>query len=199
MAPYRFKRVLIGVVLVMGRAPAHCAEPSNSDLAAAYERQTFASTPFAEVISGRWDVVPEMQPLFDEMSARPQAHGKIADMTFLIFNKDTEEKFWRDDESKKLGEAVRKIAARRNHKILATGSCGESGGQPFYAHFILTQCEGEAFISVLYYEQESFEPWRIHYIAGKERTMDLLVFEMGSRASGTQVLAMRRSSKEPEQ
>jgi hypothetical protein len=128
------------------------------------------------------------------LSERPGTHGKIEDMTFAIYDKEHQKKYL--DFSKKepaLQQALEELQTQRGHTLIAIGGCGESGGQPFYADFLLTLREGETFLSIINHSENKFEPWRIHYIRGKERVLDLLIFEMGTKTTGRQVMAFRRS------
>ena len=173
------------------------AEPSRAEIAAIVQRQEMRPTPTVEFVAGRWDVISEAKPIFDPMSELPGVHGPIEDLTFMIYDDEAEATFWQDRENQSLDEKVKKQAADFNHKIVATGSCGESGGQPFYASFVITTCEGETFLSVLNYSQQRFEPWRMHLITGNQSKTDMLILELGTKTGGRHLVAFRRSDKPP--
>ncbi|MBL9162838.1 MAG: hypothetical protein JNL18_08910 [Planctomycetaceae bacterium] len=96
----------------------------------------------------------------------------------------------------KLGEQrLKKSLADANHIVIGGGHLSGSVKERPLAyldeHFLLTQCDGETFISALIIDAAEFMPQRIHRIPGKKRSDDVLIVEFGS-ATHNQICVLRR-------
>lgn len=193
--PYRciFKSTLcIGFIVALLLPTATPGqERTEAEIEAVYQRQIMAPTDFATALAGKWVAVSDIQPILDDLSERPDSHGRFKD--FQIEFVDQEE-FWGYRPIQPSAESMKRTAEEFNHTIVATGMAGGRAGiDGFGAFFVLTQCAGETFLCVVNFgDVATIEPWRVHYIAGKDPAKSLLIVEMGPRHTGQQVVVFRR-------
>lgn len=160
----------------------------------AEEARNSSPSKVAESIAGKWTAVPEVQGYFDRLSAAPTSLGGTVEHIHIELMEA--EKLIGEFKDLKRGEQrLKKILADANHVVVGAGHFGGSvKDRPLAyldAYFLLTQCDGETFISALNIDAATTEPWRIHRIPGKKRSDDVLIMEFGP-ANHNQICAFRR-------
>jgi hypothetical protein len=148
----------------------------------------------AESIAGDWTAVPEVQGFFDRLSSAPTSLGGVVEHVHIELMEP--EKIIGGFKDLKLGEQrLKKSLADANHIVIGGGHLSGSVKERPLAyldeHFLLTQCDGETFISALIIDAAEFMPQRIHRIPGKKRSDDVLIVEFGS-ATHNQICVLRR-------
>ena len=160
-----------------------------SGLLQASELVDVPQSQIVKAIAGSWTVVKEVQGFFDDISSRPNSQGGVVEK-FQIKIIEMEE-FWDFRQVRQVEEAIKKLATADEHEIVATGlfqaSVARKPWAGFDGFFLLTQKNGESFLSVLNIDGATFMPWRIHHIPGKNRDKDLLIVEFGEFANSRQV------------
>jgi hypothetical protein len=153
-----------------------------------------ASNETAAAIAGHWTGVPELQTAFDDASPDPDYLGRLD--TFEIELTDMP-KFWADNELQPLEKSLKQLASKRKHKILATGAFGATGERlPTFGYGLITQTDGQTFLSVIAFDPVDLMPWRLHYIPGKNRGKDMLIVEIDEPGQ-RQIAIFRRSAETP--
>jgi hypothetical protein len=130
-------------------------------------------------IAGRWIAIPQLQKLLDDNSPTPDFEGTLDTFDVQLMPMAT---FWTDPELRQVEKAMKGLASRQKHEIVATGSFGASIAKrplaALYGYFMMTQKEGETFLCVLNIDGVTFIPWRLFHIPGKTRKKDLLLVEL---------------------
>lgn len=148
----------------------------------------------AEAIRGEWTAVPEVQGFFNRVSSAPTTlGGAVEEIRIDLLAPDDIIGEFKD---LKFGEQrLKKSLADANHVVVGGGHLsGSVKDRPLAyldEYFLLTQCDGETFISSLIIDTAEFMPQRIHRIPGKKRDDDVLIVEFGS-ASHNQICIFKR-------
>ena len=148
----------------------------------------------AESIAGDWTAVPEVQDFFDRLASAPTSLGGVVEQVHIELMEP--ENIIGGFKDLKLGEQrLKKSLADANHVVVGAGHLSGSVKDKPLAYldeyFLLTQCDGETFISALIIDAAEFMPQRIHRIPGKKRSDDVLIVEFG-RATYNQICVLRR-------
>jgi len=148
-----------------------------------------------ESIAGDWTAVPEVQGFFDHLSSAPTSLGGVVEKVHIELMEP--EEIIGGFKDLKLGEQrLKKSLADANHVVVGAGHLsGSVKDRPLAyldEHFLLTQCDGETFISALNIDAVEFVPQRIHRIPGKKRSDDVLIVAFG-RATYNQICVLRRA------
>ncbi|MEM8943547.1 MAG: hypothetical protein AAGD11_00065 [Planctomycetota bacterium] len=153
----------------------------------------------AKTIAGSWVVLKEIQGTFDEISSRPNSQGGVVEkfQTKIVGM----EEFWGIRQVQQVEKAIKELAAESQHEIVATGlfqaSVVKKPLAGFGGLFLLTQKDGESFLSVLHIDGAKFVPWRIHHIPGKTREKDLLIVEFGEYVNSRQITVFQFDGELP--
>ena len=148
----------------------------------------------AESIAGDWTAVPEVQGFFDRLASAPTSLGGAVELVHIELMEP--KKIIGEFKDLKLGEQrLKKSLADANHIVVGGGHLsGSVKDRPLAyldEYFLLTQCDGETFISALNIDAAEFVPQRIHRISGKKRSDDVLIVEFG-RATYNQICIFKR-------
>lgn len=160
----------------------------------AAEATTAPPSKAAEAIRGEWTAVPEVQGFFDRLSTGPTSLGGFVE-EIRIEPLEPETVLGELDNPPSGEQRLKKRLADANHVIVGAGQLSGSVKDRPLAYlaefFLLTQCDGETFISGINFDAAAFVPQRIHRIPGKIRDDDVLIVEFGS-ASHNQICIFKR-------